>query len=228
MLFLYFWRFRTSVNHTRDVVGYISSDSFISRYLIASNVRFLIMNGRIWLNPLTENFSNTVLSIKLWMSTDQYFSHDPIITNTSQISFYWIENEKTIPVSECGGIKSSALFIILIAYFTFDNLPWGMCLPNCNSERLWKHTFSFRYSRMNFPLKELTGYRSHWTSLRKVYRAKRRLRWGIKVFLFQFFGFSLLGRVLLRILSYIQLSILFTSSRPVNSSICFAVFGHRS
>ena len=86
MLFLYFWHFRTSVNHIHDVVGYIPSNSFISKYLIASNGSFLIMNGRIYLNLLTENLSNPVLSIELWMSTDQYFSHDPIVANTSHIS----------------------------------------------------------------------------------------------------------------------------------------------
>ena len=86
MLVLYFWRFRISVNHTHDVVGYILSNSFITRYLIASNARFLIINGRKWLSFLMENFCNPVLSIELWMSTYQYFSQDPIVTNTSQIS----------------------------------------------------------------------------------------------------------------------------------------------
>ena len=87
MLFLYFWHFRTSVNHSHDVAGYISSHSFISKYIIASNGRFPIMNGRIYMNLLTENLSNPVLSIELWMSTDQYFSHDPIVANTSQTSY---------------------------------------------------------------------------------------------------------------------------------------------
>ena len=85
MLVLYFWRFRTSVNHTHDVVGYILSNSFITRYLIASNARFLNITGRNKLNPLTENLSNPVLSIELWMSSDQYFSQEQQITNTSQI-----------------------------------------------------------------------------------------------------------------------------------------------
>ena len=76
MLVLYFRRFRTSVNHSHDVVGYISSNPFISRYLIATNDRFLIMNGRNKLNPLTENLSNPVLSTELWMSSDQYFSQE--------------------------------------------------------------------------------------------------------------------------------------------------------
>ena len=86
MLVLYFRRFRTSVNHIHDVAGYIWSNSCISKYLIASNGRFLIINGRKWLNFITENFCNPILSIELWMSTYQYFSHDPIVTNTSQIS----------------------------------------------------------------------------------------------------------------------------------------------
>ena len=87
MLFLYFWHFKTSVNYIHDVVGYIPSNSFISRYLIASKGRFLIMNEWIYLNPFTESFSNPVLSIELWMSTDQYFSHDPKVTHTSQTSY---------------------------------------------------------------------------------------------------------------------------------------------
>ena len=58
-------------------------------------------------------------------------------------------------------------------------------------------------SAVNSYFQELDDSHYKRTSLGKVYRAKRKQRWKIKVFLTTFFGFSLLGWVLLELPSYL-------------------------